>query len=461
MMLAARLGCIAWVVASISTFATIAMSASHPQAESLLVAIGCVALVLSLDRYRYAFEYRGARVHTSPTSGFIILLIVAVDPVFCIVAGSILALASARHLSSQYERIFHLATGLLTIGIPSLLVHEAFGSNITDKHVLGAVATAAFIRALLILIAEILAAEARSSHGAVNVLRKIPLGTILVLEAGLPTLAVAVAGPFLSTPPIALLIVLGGQLLIWRILVLQHSQFVGHHKTNQIFASFQRFVPQHVANSIVRSGSNLDTNGGVRRTITVMFLDVRGFTSWSERADPSEVFAEINLLLGELADAVLSTDGTIDKFTGDGLMAFWNAPLEQHDHAQRAVATIPRLMMRVRELNLRREARNSAPFRVGIGIATGAAMVGNIGHQSRLAFTAIGDTVNLAARLESSTADLDIPVLIDERTFLALPYEMQRKLMRLDSIQVKGRSERVRVYAPIVMATAKHQHKAS
>jgi adenylate cyclase len=191
--------------------------------------------------------------------------------------------------------------------------------------------------------------------------------------------------------------------------------------------------------------------GGDRREISVLFLDIRGFTTWSERTDPAEVFNELNLLIGELADAVLATDGTIDKFTGDGLMAFWNAPTDQPDHAARAVRSIPMLLMRVREFNLRREAQNAPPFQIGIGIATGPAMVGNVGHRDRLAFTAIGDTVNLAARLESATRDVELPALLDEHTFLTLPHPIQRQLTRLDSIEVRGRRERVRVYAPTML----------
>ena len=221
----------------------------------------------------------------------------------------------------------------------------------------------------------------------------------------------------------------------------------------QLLDTFQRYVPRHVASSILgdhESGTEVQV-GGDRREITVMFVDIRGFTSWAERPDPAEVFDELNVLIGELADAVLASDGTIDKFTGDGLMAFWNAPVDQPDHAERAIRTVPRLMMRVRECNLRREARGATGFEIGVGIATGPAMVGNVGHRDRLAFTAIGDTVNLAARLEQATRDVGIQALLDERAFLTLPHELQRQLMRLESIEVKGRRERVRLYAPVAL----------
>lgn len=453
--LIARAGCVLWTAAGVGMLVVLLAGAPVPAAAELFVAIGCTLLVLAFDRFRYEFQHRGARLIAAPEAGFLVLLIVAVDPALAALAGAVVGVGGSRHLATWRERAFHVATVLLATGLPATLVHDAFGDEIRGRMVLGAVAMAALARALLVLLAQLLVAEARARFGAFIVLRDMPVLTILALEAGLPTATVAMAGPFLDDPPLALLVVLVGQLLTWRLLALQHAQFTGRRVADQLLDTFQRYVPRHVADAIVRregAYAASDEPSGERRELTVMFLDVRGFTSWSERTDPAEVFAELNLLLGELADAVLSTDGTLDKFTGDGLMAFWNAPLNQPDHAERAIRTVPRLLMRVREINLRREARQGPPFEVGIGIATGAAMVGSVGHRDRLSFTAIGDTVNLAARLESSTREVDVPVLLDERTFLALPHGLQRQLMRLDSIEVKGRRERVRLYAPVALA---------
>jgi adenylate cyclase len=457
-MLAARAGCVLWTAAGFGMLAATVAQASTPAPSALIVAVGCIALVLALDRFRYEFQHRGARLIAAPEAGFMVLMAVVLQPAVAALAGGVVAIASARHLASWRERAFHVATGLLSCGLPALVVHDAFGELVRGREVLGAVAIAAISRALLVLLAQLLLAQARSPRGAITVLRDMPVVTILALEAGLPTATVAVAGPFLDDPPLALLVVLAGQLLTWRLLALQHDQFTGRRVTDQLLVTFQRYVPRHVADAILRRDSEEVGVGGVRREVTVLFLDIRGFTAWSERTDPAEVFDELNLLLGELADAVLSTDGTIDKFTGDGLMAFWNAPLDQPDHAERALRTVPRLLMRVREINLRREARSGPPFRVGIGIATGPAMVGNVGHRDRLAFTAIGDTVNLAARLEAATREVGVPVLLDERTFLTIPHALQRQLVRLDSITVKGRSERVRLYAPVALARDARRH---
>lgn len=228
-----------------------------------------------------------------------------------------------------------------------------------------------------------------------------------------------------------------------------------------------RYVPSHVVASVLER--QLDPSGveavagaassahadpalaAEQRDVTVLFVDIRGFSTWSERTPPSEVVAELNRLLDGLVTAVLASGGTLDKFTGDGFMAFWNAPTDQHDHAARAVRALPPMLMRLDELNLRRDAERAQRLGIGIGIASGATVVGTVGHAERLSYTAIGDTVNLAARLEGATREQGVPVLIDESTFLALPIQMQRQMTRLPSFPVKGRAELARAYAPTAL----------
>lgn len=453
--LAARAGCLLWGVASVLVLVGLLGRSSMPTVDQVLVAAGCAAMLLALDRHRYEFSHHGARLIAAPDAGFVVLLAVAVEPALAAATGGLVGIAASRHLPGWRERGFHAATGLLAAAVPAMVVHDAFGGDVGGRVVLAAVAVAALTRAAAVLLAQLLRAESEEVGGALTVLRAMPVLTLVALEAGLPTATVAMAGPFLDDPLLALAVVLAGQLLTWRLLALQHAQFTGRHAADRLLDTFQRYVPAHVAQSFAGGGSGADTSidvGGERRELTVLFLDIRGFTSWSERTDPAEVFDELNLLLGELAEAIIASDGTIDKFTGDGIMAFWNAPVDQPDHAALAIRAIPRLLMRVREVNLRREVRGGTPFEVGVGMATGPAMVGNVGHRDRLAFTAIGDTVNLAARLEAATREANVPVLLDERTFLALPHELQRQLQRLDSIEVKGRRERVRVYTPLALA---------
>ena len=456
-------GGLLWTVAGFGMLAMQALEAAPPTVDTLVVVAGCAALALAFGGLRHEFHHRSARLVTAPDAGFLVLVAVAVDPAWAIVAGLVVGIGSARRLVSWPERIFTVASAVLATGIGAIAAHDAFGVDIGGREVLGAVVIAAIVRSFLGLVAQLLLAESRAPGGARRILRDMPLGSIFALEAGLPIATVAVAGPFLDEPPLALLVVLAGQLLTWRVFSILHGQFRGRHVNSELLDTFQRYVPQHVADAILDtpgSGAPVEI-GGERRDLTVMFVDIRGFTSWSERTDPAEVLRELNVLLGDLADAIIGTDGTIDKFMGDGLMAFWNAPSDQPDHATRAVQAVPKLLMRVREFNIRREVQRASALEIGIGIATGPAMVGNIGHRDRLAFTAIGDTVNLAARLEKATASQGVGALVDERTFLALPTQVQRQFMRLDSIEVKGRTERVRLYAPVALVRQRDRERDS
>ena len=458
---ATRLGCLLWVVAGLGMLARQLAAATAPSAHELVLLAGCAALALAFGELRHEFRLGSARLVTAPDAGFLVLAAVAVETPWAMVAAGIVGLGIARRAATWPERALAVSAALLATGVGSAAAHDLFGASVGAREVLGAVAVAAALRALLDVVSQLLLAELRATGGARGVLRDMPVPSVLALEAGMPIAIVAMAGPYLDQPPLALLVVLAGQLLTWRVLALLHGQFAGRRVNHELLDTFQRYVPQHVADAILDApgGRSSVEIGGERRELTVMFIDIRGFTSWSERTDAAEVLRELNLLLGDLADAILATDGTVDKFTGDGLMAFWNAPSDQPDHATRAVQALPKLLMRVREFNIRREVQRSTPLEIGVGIATGPAMVGNIGHRNRLAFTAIGDTVNLAARLEKATGEQGVATLIDERTFLALPTSAQRQFQRLDSISVKGRSERVRLYAPV--ALVRHRDSAA
>lgn len=444
-----------WLVAALSMPVILLPSAELPSVEAALLAIGCVLLGLGCSLARVEFRSGSQRLSVSPEAGFHVLAAVVLVPPLAALVGALAVVASARRAADALERASVVATGALATGLASVVAHDVAGPGApAGREVLLAASCAAAVRAVVAMTGQLLHAEHRAVGGARTVLLGIPVLTILVLEAGLPMTTVAMAAPFLEQPLLVLVVVLGGQLLTWRVLKIQHALFDGGRITADLLETFHRYVPEHVAREILDAdGPRARTGtGGDLRELSVMFVDIRGFTAWSERTAPSEVLAELNELLGDLADSILATDGTIDKFTGDGLMAFWNAPADQPDHALRAVQALPRLLMRVREFNIRREVQRAEPLEVGIGIATGPAMVGNIGHRDRLAYTAIGDTVNLAARLEKATATHGVPALIDERTFLALPPRLQRQLMRLESIEVKGRSQRVRLYTPVALA---------
>lgn len=445
-------GCALWAVAGFGMLALLLPDAALASGGHLALAAGSALLALAFGRLQFEFRHGAERFTLAPDAGFLVLAAIVLSPAWSAAVAILAAAPVIRRAESHLERGLLAATALLAGGVSSTIAHALVADTMNPRLVLPAAACAAATRACLWMVGHLLLAEARRPGGSREFVREVPIRPIMILEAGLPTLAVCMAGPFLGLPPAALVVLLAAQVLTWRIVRLLHEQHSGRQATHQLLDTFQRFVPQHVATGILAgSGEHALELSGEQRDLTVMFVDIRGFTGWAERTPPAEVLAELNLLLGELAEAILATDGTVDKFTGDGLMAFWGAPGEQPDHATRAVQSLPGMLMRMRELNIRREVQRSVPLEIGIGIASGPAVVGNVGHRDRLSYTALGDTVNLAARLEKATRQHGVPALLAESTFLALPLSVQRQLQRLDSIEVKGRRDRVRLFAPAAL----------
>jgi adenylate cyclase len=159
------------------------------------------------------------------------------------------------------------------------------------------------------------------------------------------------------------------------------------------------------------------------------------------------VLAELNELLGVLTQCVFETEGTLDKFTGDGLMAFWGAPVTVEDHADRACRAALDMLQRLDAVNGRRQEEGQEPFRIGVAVHTGTAVVGNVGHERRLDYTAIGDTVNTTARLEASTKDLGAVLLVSRDTVDALSDELRERAMRVGDVTMKGKARPVEAWA--------------
>ncbi|MCP5060401.1 MAG: adenylate/guanylate cyclase domain-containing protein [bacterium] len=187
--------------------------------------------------------------------------------------------------------------------------------------------------------------------------------------------------------------------------------------------------------------------GGEMRELTFLFCDVRGFTSLSERMDPQALTRLVNRLLTPLSEAILEHQGTIDKYMGDCVMAFWNAPLDVPDHARLACQAALAMNEALAGLNAeleREEPGDLGPLRVGIGINTGHACVGNLGSEQRFDYSVIGDAVNLASRLEGQSRTYGIDIILGDETFRAVP---ELATLELDLIRVKGKQEAVRIHA--------------
>jgi adenylate cyclase len=187
--------------------------------------------------------------------------------------------------------------------------------------------------------------------------------------------------------------------------------------------------------------------GGEERATSILFSDVRGFTSISElyKADPQGLTTLINRLLTPLTNAIIEHQGTIDKYIGDAIMAFWNAPLEDPNHEVNACASALEMMDRLEQLNRERQeeaqlaGQRFIPFRIGIGINTGRCVVGNLGSDLRFNYSVLGDPVNVASRLEGQTKYYGVPVIIGSRT--AEKVKEKFATLEIDLITVKGKTE--------------------
>jgi adenylate cyclase len=207
-------------------------------------------------------------------------------------------------------------------------------------------------------------------------------------------------------------------------------------------ANYSRFLPPYVVQQMLEHPESFAL-GGANQTVTVLFADVRGFTRLAEHAPPEQVVQLLNLYFSEMSEIIFSHHGTLDKYLGDGLMALFGAPATTPTDAVNAVAAAVAMQRRVPVINAEFRARGLPEISVGIGLHTGVATVGYIGSERRTEYTAIGDTVNLAARLESNAQGGQI--LLSETTGNALP-QGHFTLRQHDALTVKNRTQPVNVF---------------
>jgi adenylate cyclase len=210
----------------------------------------------------------------------------------------------------------------------------------------------------------------------------------------------------------------------------------------RVRSTMSRYMSKEVADQLLSAGE-LEL-GGKEQKVTVMFSDVRSFTSIAEALGPRETVSLLNEYFTEMVDVIFQHGGILDKYMGDGIMALFGAPLVGPNDADNAVAVADAMMLRLAELNVRRVAAGHAALEIGIGFSTGATVVGNIGSVRRLDYTVIGDTVNLASRLEGATKQYGTKILLSEMTVREL--KKPATLRELDLIRVKGKDRPVAVY---------------
>ncbi len=299
-----------------------------------------------------------------------------------------------------------------------------------------------------------------------------PLIELLCALCGMVLIAIAVYKlPLLWTAPISLLILSGeayGSVWLYQnklllidatfpvisgFLVFTQSAFNNFYKQyklrQQIKGQFGTYISPEYVDMLVKDPSLMKL-GGERKEMSFMFADIVGFTPISEKYmkadDPEGLVELINSFLDKMTKIVLKNGGTIDKFMGDCIMAFWNAPLPCENHAEMAVKTAIEIELLGDELEKEMEQRGLPRVKFGTGVNTGTCIVGNMGAETRLDYSVVGDAVNLGARLEAQTRQEDTPIIVSEFTYMDCP---NIAFSQLGEVTVKGKEEPVKIYAPL------------
>jgi adenylate cyclase len=228
--------------------------------------------------------------------------------------------------------------------------------------------------------------------------------------------------------------------------------FIEERRGREIRRMFSSYATKRVVDELVRN-PEMARLGGERREITVLFSDIKDFTRFSEETAPEEVVTILNEYLTAMTEVVFHWEGTLDKFMGDAIVAFWNAPLAQKDHAERALRCTLHMVNRLGELKRDWLSRDQAPFEIGVGINTGEVVVGNIGAEGKkMDYTIIGDHVNIGARLEGLNRKYGTDILISGFTLERIRDLLEAgrfghvSIRGLEKVVVKGRETPVKVY---------------
>lgn len=274
----------------------------------------------------------------------------------------------------------------------------------------------------------------------------------LLALLGSATAAAGLVGVNMWAWSVELLVVplASGLVLIAALFVFNMSYgfFVDSRGKRQLARLFGQYVPPELVDEMALDPQAYSLEGESRE-MTVLFSDVRGFTTISESLTPTQLTALMNEFLTPMTQVVQKHRGTIDKYIGDAIMAFWGAPLSDAQHARHAVLAAMDMVAELKALEASFKAKGWPPIKIGVGINTGDMTVGNMGSEFRLAYTVMGDAVNLGSRLEGLTKEYGVDIIASEFTRAAVTDFAFREL---DSVRVKGKDHAVKIYEPLGLA---------
>ncbi|MFO1423683.1 MAG: adenylate/guanylate cyclase domain-containing protein [Candidatus Competibacteraceae bacterium] len=249
----------------------------------------------------------------------------------------------------------------------------------------------------------------------------------------------------LQVAPLAAPLVL---LVALYVLNTSYNFFIGSRQERRITRLFGHYVPREIVEEMSRRGARYSMEGE-NREMTVLFSDIADFTTISEQFEPRQLTRLMQCCLTPLTQVIHEHRGTIDKYIGDAIMAFWGAPLADPDHPRQAVRAALAMLRRLRALDDEFRANGWPPLQIRIGINTGAMSVGNMGSEFRMSYTVLGDAVNLASRLEGAAKQYGVSIVISESTRERVPEYLCREL---DRVRVKGRARPVAIFEPLGLA---------
>jgi adenylate cyclase len=283
---------------------------------------------------------------------------------------------------------------------------------------------------------------------AVGMALLLPLLSPLLAAAGtLGLTAVVLAGTFIAWNGNLILPLASPLLLILLLFILHMSYgfFIESRGKRQLAHLFGHYIPPELVDEMSASPDEYSLEGE-NREMTVLFSDVRGFTSISEGMDPKQLTQLMNALLTPMTRVIHKNRGTIDKYMGDAIMSFWGAPLADSEHARHALYAAMEMMDELKIMQEDFKQRGWPAVNIGIGLNTGDMNVGNMGSEFRMAYTVLGDAVNLGSRLEGLTKRYGVNIIVSETTKNAIPEFVFREL---DLVRVKGKNEPVAIFEPV------------
>jgi len=328
----------------------------------------------------------------------------------------------------------------LAADFPGVEIHASLLSGMLNQNLKSVPANANAIEALIMLLTGLV------------VLFVIPYRDPVFNALGVVAVMGAVAAANLllwiklnEVVPVAATLLMLAVLFAWNMLA---GFMREERKIRRVSAMFGEYVPRERVAQMVESGERYSMVGE-SRTMTVLFCDVREFTALSENLPPRELSAMLNAYLTPMTEIIHAHHGTVDKYVGDAIMAFWGAPIDNPNHARDAVLAALAMQRRVSSLAQEFKKRGWPELVIGVGINTGAMNVGDMGSEFRKAYTVLGDAVNLASRLEGLTKEYGVAVIIGEDTRAAVP---DIRCREIDRVRVKGRGNPVTIFEPLPAA---------